>query len=69
MKKFEPKIGPTKQIDTESSGDVQPPLSERIKVTRIRSWKLDESGNKTNGEIMDSNEVIEGINQPPSDLQ
>jgi hypothetical protein len=33
-----------------------------IKITRIRSWKLDQSGNKTNEEIMDSNEVIEGIN-------
>lgn len=49
--------------------ETQPPLSERIKVTRIRSWKLDQSGNKTNEEIMDSNEVIEGINQPTLDLQ
>lgn len=66
-KRYEIQISPT--MHTENAQKTQPPLSERIKVTRIRSWKLDQSGNKTNEEIMDSNEVIEGINQPPSDLQ
>ncbi len=67
-KRYETQIGPIKTIDTEDIQKTQSPIRERIKVTGVRSWKLDESGNKTNEEIMDSNEVIEGINQPPSEV-
>lgn len=66
--KFEPMTGPIKQTDDKSSGDVKSPISGRVKVTRVQSWKLDVSGNKTNEQIIDDPTVIEGINQPPSDV-
>lgn len=66
-KKYEIKAGPNKVVETENAKKSQSPLRERIKVTRVRAWKLDESGKKTNEKIIDDNNVIKGINQPPSE--
>lgn len=66
--KFEPMMGPTKLTDDESGADKQLPLSERVEVTRVQSWKLDKSGNKTNEMIKDDNTKIKGINQHLPDI-
>jgi hypothetical protein len=67
-RKFEVQTGPIKAIESENAQTRQPPPGEKIKVTRIRAWKLDESGNKTDEAIIDDNNVIKGMNQPSSDL-
>lgn len=66
-KRYEIQISPIKTIDTEDTQKTQSPIRERIKVTGVRSWKLDESGNKTNESTTDNMKVIEQINQPPQE--
>lgn len=66
-KKFKVQVGPVKVIDGDGTKISRSPSRERTKVTRIRAWKLDESGNKTNEKIIDDNNVIKGINQSPSE--
>jgi len=68
-KKYEIQISPIKGIGTEDTQKIQPSLRERISVTNIQSWKLNESGNKTNEATTDNMRVIEEINQPPADIK
>lgn len=64
-KKYEIKVSPATNINTQNGGTVKASPDSRIKVTGVRAWKLDESGNKTDEKIIDDNNVIEGINQSP----
>jgi len=68
-KKYEIQISPIKEIGTEDTQKIQPSLRERISVTNIQSWKLNESGNKTNEATTENMRVIEEINQPPTDIE
>lgn len=67
-KKIESKMGPTKDIHTKDTGEIQQPIRDSVKVTGVQSWKLDNSGNKTNEATTDNMRVIKEINQAPPDL-
>ena len=67
-KRFEVPTGTIKAIESENAQKSQSLFGEEIKVTRIRAWKLDESGRKTNEKIRDDTTVIEGVYQPPAEL-